>query len=219
MNLFKEKKSNSGIDNHKAQTPKDNSTIEWLPIEDIVGGTISRKDGYIIAALSIQPINIDLLSEREIKRIISGAHEAINGLQISIQIVSIGRPVDLDGYIKSQNNIKEETQDMIRKRLLQGYIKQAAEMASGGDVVERKFYILMADKKINTSRDEIINRLKELSGNLMSAGLITRVCEDRELINLNFMFMHPAQAAYERAPNTTGPYLPSQLERRYVING
>ncbi|MCX7884649.1 MAG: hypothetical protein N2448_06430 [Caloramator sp.] len=200
------KKNNNKSKNKES---RNKSTQEWLPVSDVVNGTIYRKDGIKVAALQIEPINIDLFSEKEKIRIISALHEIINGLKCNVQILAIGRPVDLDGYLKGLDEKIKNTDNYIKKKLLQGYAKQAAAMAASGETLERKFYFISSGNDEN----ELKNKLMEISSLFKTSELNAKMCQDLELVNLQFLFTHPAQAAFERI-KSTGPYLPPVYERR-----
>lgn len=65
--LQKNKKLIKKNNNNKSKNKdiRNKSTQEWLPVSDIVNGTIYRKDGIKVAALQIEPINIDLFLKRK----------------------------------------------------------------------------------------------------------------------------------------------------------
>lgn len=185
---------------------------EWMPIFDVDGG-MKRRDDFLVMALEVIPKNIDLLSRNERKRIIANLHEIINGQQEYLSWVSLGRPVDLDQYLNNLEQKVKNTDDLVRKKILNIYIKQAVSMASSGETLERKFYIvIIEDQKIEHARQELENRIRELQSNLQAADLKSEICEDKELINLLFIFTHPTQAAFERTPEYLSPYLPTQYE-------
>lgn len=210
---LKKKRTDEEIQKLQAQAEmRRKSAQEWIPIRDVKNGVIYRRDGVLTAVIEVRPVNISLLSENEKKRVISALHEVLNGLREPVQWLSIGRAVDLDGYTASLERKAQETEDFMRKQLLKGYIRQAAEMASGGDTLERKFYVLISQKTGKYAEDELLNRARELAGNMSSAGLQAEVCGDRQIVELLFTFFQPARSAYERAPDCTGPYMPPILK-------
>ncbi len=193
----------------QAQTAiRQKTAQEWLPVNDIRNSILQLKGQRIVAVLKVEPINISLLSSNEKKRIITSLYEVINGLQESFQWLSIGRPVDLDGYIAGLEYKATEMQDITRKILLKGYIKQAAEMAAGGETLERQFYIIMAAKQGNYAEEELLNKVRDMAANIVSTGLSVELCSDKRILDLLFTFMVPAQSAFERAPEHIGPYMP-----------
>lgn len=184
---------------------KKKAVQDWLNIADINNGLIIRKDKYLVGAIKIEPINIDLLSLNEKKRIITALHEAYNGLLIPIQIICLGRPVDLDPYLESLQEMSRKTDNFTRKKLLQNYVKYSANLAASGETLERNFYILMAQPPGKGADLELLGKLQELSTMLNGAGLETIICNDQDLINLQYTFAFPVQAAYERAPLFKNP--------------
>lgn len=199
MILFKKRK------NTKAPAKNDsrNTSQDWLPIRDVYNSMIHRKDGHMIAAVFIHPVNIHLLSENEKARLIQSLEEVLNGIDISFQILSIARPVDLDAYIAKLNSMRTETSSTIKQRLIGGYINVAAQMATSGEALERQFYILIDQKPSQNSQidqSSLLSKANEIASNLTSAGLTAEVCNDEQIRDLLFIFTNPNQAAYERAP-------------------
>jgi hypothetical protein len=200
----------------KKKTPKqqqvDNTAArkavqDWLPWKDIAGGVITRKDGQVVAVLKVEPFNLALKSENEKMRVITAVHEALNGQREAFQILSLGRPVDLDAYLKGLQDLARETGNPARKKLLQEYTRYVATLVASGEALERRYYILLPGKE----QVEVLQRAHELASNLERSGLKVRVCSDQEIIDLLFVFTHPAQAAFERPPLFAGPYLPPVL--------
>ncbi|MCR3922066.1 MAG: hypothetical protein NUK65_06045, partial [Firmicutes bacterium] len=170
---LKEKLTSSGkIDKESSKK----AAQEWLPIEDIRDNIMYLRNQRLAIALRVEAVNISLLSENEKRKIIAALHEVINGFQFSMQWLSLGRSVDLDGYIAQLERKAQETSDFTRKKLLKGYIRQAAEMAAGGDTLERRFYILLSQPLEKYTEGELLNRARELAGDLQSVGLKAERC-------------------------------------------
>jgi hypothetical protein len=185
------------------------STQAWMPVKDVYNGFIHRRDGAIIAAIRVQPVNFELLSDNEKLRKIKSLEEVMNGMSYSFQIISIARPVDLDAFIAKMDDMKNQTtnhaSDRIKSRLLAGYMTHAAAMATSGEAVERQFYILLdqtVGKKSQQDEALLFRNATDLASSLTSADLVSHVCNDEELRDLLFVFTNPNQAAYERAPVT-----------------
>lgn len=179
------------------------STQEWIPFKDIRNNLLFRKDNSIVAFVRVQPVNLNLLSVKERKRKVKQLEEVLNGIDYNYQIYSIPKPVDLDAYIMKLENLRSDTEDVTKKRLLGIYIKQAVAKATGGEAVERQFYILIdhkLTKKPQLDEQVVLQRATELASNLSSAELLSHVCNDAEIRTLQFLFFNSAQAAFERAP-------------------
>lgn len=203
INIFKKEKVVKK-DKTKAEEQKRKSVQEWIPVKDVFEDLIILKDGRYICVLKVMPLNIELKSENEKKRIIQAVHEALNGLNDAIEILSIGRPVDLDQYLNYlQEKSREETMS-VKKRLLNEYLKYVASIVTSGEAIERRFFIMLSGKE----KEELKAKAYELANNLEKSGLEIELAADQDIIDLLFIFSHPSQSAFERAPASSGPYLP-----------
>ncbi|SHE95676.1 hypothetical protein SAMN02745195_01549 [Thermoanaerobacter uzonensis DSM 18761] len=209
IGIFKKEKT-SGKDKAKIEEQKRKAVQEWLPVKDVAEDMILLKDGRYVCVLKVMPLNISLKSENEKKRIIQTVYEALNGFKDSMQIFSIGRPVDLDSYISYlQTKSKEET-NITKKRLLQEYLKYVASIVTSGEAIERRFFIMLSGKE----KEELKAKAHELATNLEKSGLKVELAQDQDIIDLLFSFSHPSQSAFERAPAFNGPYLPPIFNAR-----
>lgn len=183
----------------KATKTKALTAQQWLPISDIEGNVIYRKDNIITAMLRVQPENIDLLSDREQRRKVDSLAEGFNGEREPIQIFCVGRPVDLSDYLEELNGQSKMEQDFVRKMVLKGYIQQASKIASSGEASERRFYVIIFKHiEDNRTENELINRINELHIKFSQAELNCNICNEDELIEVLALFASPIQAAFEK---------------------
>ncbi|WP_038069262.1 MULTISPECIES: hypothetical protein [Thermoanaerobacterium] len=203
-------KREKGFKNNKDKKDelKKKTVQDWFPVKDIGDDMILLKDGRYVCVLRVWPLNIGLKSESEKKRIIQSMYEALNGLKDTMQIFTIGRPVDLDSYIGFLQSKSKEEVNMTKKRLLQEYLKYVASIVTSGEAIERRFFIMISGKE----KEELKVKIHELASNLEKSGLKSDMASDQELIDVLFSFTHPAQAAFEKAPIFNGPYLPPVFE-------
>jgi len=183
---------------------------QWLPISDINGCIAYRKDNVLVGMLRVQPLNLELLSDAEKRRKIEALSEELNGESEGLQIFCIGRPVDLNSYLDWLQDKAKQEQDFTRKRILKNFIQHASELAASGEIIERRFFIIITKPGGKKAEQEIVNRLEELKNKLSSAELVATVCKDDELMDVFSLFANPVYASVERV--TSEIYLPSQLD-------
>ncbi|MBS3984334.1 MAG: TraC family protein [Selenomonadales bacterium] len=179
------------------------SVREWLPVEAIDARTIKRKDGTHAALIRVMPVNMSLRSEGEKKRAIAAWHEALNGIKAPLQIFALGRPIDLDAYLRRLTDKAQEEGNPTRKKLLREYSRYVAGVASGGETAERRFYVLL------TAEDaaHAVSAAHELATSLNGAGLTATMCDGQEILEVLFSFFNPDKAATERV-GAAGSVLP-----------
>lgn len=201
--MLKMLKNSSKKSTPQAKSSNNASVQEWMPVSDVHNNLIYRKDRHVVAVVRVHPINIRLLSTKETIRKIVRLEEALNGIDYPYQILSIARPVDLDSYIVKLDRMRSETDDIIKKKLLSLYSRQAAATVTSGEALERHFYILIPQplgKNPHLDEELVKHRAIQLSSNLSMADLASTVCTDQELRSLLFIFNNPSVAAYEKAP-------------------
>lgn len=186
---------------------------QWLPVQDIAGGVIHRCDGGLVAALRVEPTNLSLLTATEQQRILGAVHEAINALQYPAQVLSLARPLDLDGYLRGLEAQMRDV-DPARQRLLRLYIRYVGGLVTAGDAQERRYYVLVPHVGERVAPEEVRQRAHDLAARLRQADMSAAVLDDRELLDLLHVWSHPAQAAYEPAPG--GPPACTTLTRLEV---
>lgn len=183
------------------------SVQSWLPIEDIDDYTMIRRDKYVVTGIRVNPANIDLLSPRERKALVQNLREIVNGQATHYQFFCVGRPVDLDGYIAHLEQIKANTQNPIRKKIVSSQIRQAAQTAISGEALETMFFILFA----SLNKSELLENTKQILIEMKEKGLNGYILDHKELMDMNFVFTHPVIAAFERVPDNAKEFIPPTL--------
>lgn len=184
----------AALKKHQNKQGKENSVRDWLPIVDIRSKTIKKKDGCCVAVMRIHPVNMSLKSDNEKKRAVAALHEVLNGIKAPLQIFAIGRPIDLDSYLRRLNEKVTEEPNQTRKRLLREYSRHVASVAAGGETAERRFYLLLSGE----DDAHAIGAAQELMTNLSGAGLLASLCDGQEIMEMLFCFFNPDKSATER---------------------
>lgn len=184
---------------------------QWMPIADINNNLVYRKDNSVIGMLRIQPKNLNLLSDREQSRIVDAFSECLNGETEPLQLFCIGRPVDLNSYLGWLQDLAKSEPNFTRKRMLKISIQKASQMASSGETIERRFYLIVSKPYGVKVEVDIRSRLDDLISKLAKAELIASICNDDDLMDVLSLFSNPLQASFEQ---TVMSYdLPPLIER------
>ena len=171
---------------------------DWLPVRDVRRGVILRTDGTAVAVVRVEPAPFGLLSDAERERRIAAVHEAIQGLAGPAQIVVTSRPIDLDAYLLDLQSQLAEAEGA-RRSLLRGYLGYVRGLAAGGEATERRFHVLLVGEAGRPDGQAVLQRASEFAAALARADLAGHVCDDHEVADLLFSFLHPARAGSESA--------------------
>jgi len=170
---------------------------DWFPVADIRNNLVYRKDGNIVMVLRVAPLSLELLTSREKNIKIELFTECLNSEKKDLQILCIGRPVDLRGYLEWQEDMYRQTIDKKRKEILRKCINHAHRIAMSGQITERRFYVLITDKYTKRGEMELMERAESLRRKLNDAGLEAKICTESELLDLFTLFSFPEQQPFE----------------------
>lgn len=203
MKGLKLKKKEPLTEEEKVKVIKQKTAQQWMPVADIKNSLIYRKDNILVGMFRVEPLNLELLSDNEKRRIVDTLAEGLNGETESFQIFCIGRPVDLNNYLDWLQEKAKNESDYTRKNVLKGFIQQAFETARSGEVIERRFYLIVTKKYSNEkSEKELLTRLTDLQSKFLQAGLKTKVCNEDELMDVLSLFANPIEMAFEQVALT-----------------
>jgi len=174
------------------QAPSTNrSSSQWTGLADVKNGFIYKINGDMISVLEVMPFNMSLKSQKELIRYQEALASAWNAEKQGFKILSIGRSVNLELYIKDlQEKIQYET-SKTRKMLLQDMITFGNRMASSGEASERLYYIMLTEKfesSLKKTQKKLIDRRASFISNMNMANIECKICEDEKINNLFLLF-------------------------------
>lgn len=180
---------------------------EEINILDIRNNAIYTRDDYIIMALKINSINIQLYSKRELNQKIKEITTELTNDLKELKFLSISRPVDVTGLIDKLREILSDAETQKRKNLLKQNIRETIRLTITGDVVERQNFITIFEKNSDTAEKELLKRAMDLVIKFANCGIKAEILNEQELIqlcnstlNINFAFREDNEEYDERVP-------------------
>ena len=180
---------------------------EEINILDIRNNAIYTRDDYIIMALKINSINIQLYSKRELNQKIKEITTELTNDLKELKFLSISRPVDVTGLIDKLREILSDAETQKRKNLLKQNIRETIRLTITGDVVERQNFITIFEKNSDTAEKELLKRAMDLVNKFANCGIKAEILNEQELIqlcnstlNINFAFREDNEEYDERVP-------------------
>jgi hypothetical protein len=205
------------------------STQEYLDIAEIREDVVVMKDGTIRGVLLASSINFALKSEDEQTAVISNYISFINGLDFPIQILIQSRPLNIDNYISQLEILeKQQSNELLRKQTAdyREYIKEFLEI---GDIMSKKFYVVVPyipgahgkksffdrlnelfwvggavrirREQFEKSKQEIEKRIRVVQGGLNGFGVGSGRLNTQNLIELYYSSYNPDVAGVQKLEN------------------
>lgn len=181
-------------------SPAQQAAQDWLPLKDLHDGCLIRPDGGVVAGVTLPAFSLALKSAREVTVLIRGFQEALNGITVPWQLLSLGRPVELDSYLQALDTLLPDT-TIDRKPLLREYLRWVTDLVRSGEATERRYYLLLT----RTGTDAIAEQrsaVREVVADLsrIDPGFQCRPMTDADWRDVLFLAFHADQSAVESTP-------------------
>lgn len=211
------------------------STQQFLEIEDIRNDVVILKNKSLRGIILVSSTNFALKSREEQEATILQFQNFLNSLDFPIQIVIQSRRINLTAYLRI---LKELELDWRRKgnelmahqtkehrNFLETYISQNPIMTKNFFIVVPYFLEslpgLETDKKkldkeklfqekFEVARTQLLHRLETIIMGLKGCGLEATILNQKELIELFWIYFHPKEAEVGYLPE-----IPSELLREH----
>ena len=141
------------------------TTQDWLPIQSILDGILTRPDGTLVAGLLIHPMNLSLMAQAEQHRVVTAFRAAIDRLTTPWQMVSTFRPVDLTHYRQQLAQHSDQLPQGMRRQVLDEYRRWILSQAQG-EATERMHALVVQHVPGKGAREELRKTLYDLKQDL-----------------------------------------------------
>lgn len=167
--------NSSMMKNQKSNTRKP-STENWLPIKNIVDGTIVTSNGSRVTGVKIKPRNIFILDQISQDRTIIALKNFYNTIDFEFWLISADKPVDISDYLARLQVLFTQTNSPVIRKLIMQDVEKANEFVENS-VTDTEYYILFKEK----NNDIIQKNLRTLITGLASAGLDATQTSNQDL--------------------------------------
>lgn len=159
-------------------------TEDWVPVRDIVNGTILLENKLVVTGVKVMPRNIFILDEQSQSNILTGLKNFYNQLDFEFWLVCADRPVDITVYLSQLQLLYNQTQQPAIRKLIMEDINKGNSFVNN-NVVDTEYYILFKEKDPELMQKKIRLLINGLSGCGLVASQTTN--EDLRVILDNFL--------------------------------
>lgn len=159
-------------------------TEDWVPVRDIVNGTILLENKLVVTGVKVMPRNIFILDEQFQANIMTGLKNFYNQLDFEFWLVCADRPVDITVYLSQLQLLYNETQQPAIRKLIMEDINKGNNFINN-NVVDTEYYILFKEKNPDLMQKKVRLLINGLSGCGLVASQTTN--EDLRVVLDNFL--------------------------------
>ena len=173
------------------------SLNEFLNIKNIKGNYLYTLDEQVISFIKVNPMNIELLSDKELESKMDFEAIEFSNEQFPYKIIVIPRAVDISDYIREQEELRNKLTDDVCIEIINNRIISTTEMIENKNIIENEFYIMIFDANKENIEIELNKRANNWISRLKNCGLKSEILEEREIILLVKSFTIPEFARTE----------------------
>lgn len=179
------------VDKSKKKSINKESANELINVKDIRDKFLYTNDNLIMTYFKIQPISIDLLSDREKRVLTKNLTAELSSEHRPFKFMGVSRPIDISPLLSEYTQLMTYATDRTQKTLLRNEILVMSEYAMSGEVVERQFYICLWEKYQEDAEKELTARVNEMIIKFEGAGIRCEVLFDQDIVRLCNLVNNP----------------------------
>lgn len=173
------------------------SLNEFLNIKNIKENYLYTLDEQVISFVKVNPMNIELLSDKELETKMDSSSIEFSNEQYPYKIIVVPRAVDISDYIREQEELRNKLTDDICIEIINNRIISTTEMIENKNIIENEFYIMIFDANKDNIEIELNKRANNWISRLKNCGLKSEILEERDIILLVKSFTIPEFARTE----------------------
>ena len=173
------------------------SLNEFLNIKNIKGNYLYTLDEQVISFIKVDPMNIELLSDKELESKMDFESIEFSNEQFPYKIIVIPRAVDISDYIREQEELRNKLTNDVCIEIINNRIISTTEMIENKNIIENEFYIMIFDANKDNIEIELNKRANNWISRLKNCGLKSEILEERDIILLVKSFTIPEFARTE----------------------
>ena len=178
--------------------PADNDLQGSLPIADVDYAVIKTRDGGLVGAFEVLPMNFFLQNAKERERIISNFAAWLRIAPNNIQILCLSQQVDVEQYTRRMEEFWETETDPLCRQCIEDNIAQVRDMAQNGAFTTRFFIAYRFEPDMGPGANKFVKKAKALhnvaksaKGYLANCGLIVvdPMYRDNQIVEMVFKML------------------------------
>ncbi len=132
-----------------------------VPIAEVKNDTVVMKDGTLRAVLMVGSVNFGLLNEEEQESIISSYVSFLNSLDHPLQICIQSRKLNINPYLDSLRERRENIENDLLKAQMSDYISFINETVTMRSITSKQFYVVIPYDPMTNKKKGFWSRLND----------------------------------------------------------
>ncbi len=127
----------------------------WLPIKNIIGGTLITKDNRFVKIIEILPVNFYLKSPNDRQNIVSAFASYLKIAPNTLQIIVFTQKADMADYVSRMRECAEVESDELCRSMIEDNVEEISRFGSDGAITHRFFMVFEYEPQMKAKRNTV----------------------------------------------------------------
>lgn len=168
------------------------SAQDFINVRDIVGHVLYTRDNYCMSYIRLQPPMSSLWSRRDKRMRTNTLTAEASKDRKPWKLTAVSRPMDITQLVNQYQQLRDETENPIRKKILKQEMMNLQSKVGGGEAVERQFYIQIWAPYKEHVEEELLERARQVASIYESIGIVCQVLKKPDIIRFCNLVHNPA---------------------------
>lgn len=168
------------------------SILEWLPFKEVWNDLLFLKNNKVVGVIKVNSINLQLYSNEEQDTKIFQLRKILLSLEYPFKIFALDKPLSLTDHIESLVYLSKNTDDMIKRKILEEDIEYSDRIMNENLVNNREYYLLL-EEDVNNVR-LLKSKINDIVSQFCNMGLVSEQLKTDEIKELLFTFLNPNES-------------------------
>ena len=185
-------------------TGEEVSVQDFINVRDISGNVLYTKDNYCISYIRLQPPMSSLWSRREKRMKTNTLVAEVSKDRLPWMLAAVSRPMDISQLISRYRQMRDQTDNPVRKKVLKQETNELQKKISGGEAIERQFYIKIWTPYKEGAETELLERARQIKSAFESIGIVGQILKKPDIIRFCNLVHNPAYINAEEVSSDPG---------------
>ena len=168
------------------------SAQDFINVADIVDHVLYTRDNYCISYVRLQPPMSSLWSRREKRMKTNTLVAEVSKDRQPWILTAVSRPMDISHLISQYRQLRDNTDNPVRKKLLKQEMNELQKKVGGGEAIERQFYIKIWTQNREGAETELLERARQVVSAYASIGITGHILKKPDIIRFCNLVRNPA---------------------------
>lgn len=188
------------------------SAQDFLNVADINNNILYTTDGYCITYIRLQPVMLSLWSRNEKRMKTNTLVAELSKDRKPWVLTAVSRPMDISKLVNQYKQMREDTDNPIRKNILKEEMKELQNKVGAGEAVERQFYIKIWGANVPGIEQEMQERATAMISAYASIGVAAFQIKRAEMIPFCNLIHNPSYHDDDTTAEPTMPLLREEIQ-------